>query len=70
MAMAAKRMECNINVKKDTLKTYWFRLREEVVDPGDAPHALEVLLCLDGDGADGSSELPSCHCHLDTGLRT
>ena len=69
MAIAAKRMEGNI-VKKETLKTYRFRLREEVVDPGDAPHALEVLLCLDGDGTRGSSELPSCHRNLDTGLRT
>lgn len=50
------------------MDTYQLRLREEVVDPGYAPHALEVLLCLDGDGAQGSSELLSCHCHLDTGL--
>lgn len=50
-------------------KTYRFRLREEVVNPGDAPHALKILLCLNGDRAQGSTELPSCHCHLDTCLR-
>lgn len=56
-------------IAKVTLKTYRFRLRDVVVDPGDAPHALEVLLCLNGDGAHGSTDLPSCHRHLDACLR-
>lgn len=50
------------------LKIYRSRLREEVIDSGDAPHALEVLLSLDGDGVQGPVELPSCHRHLDAGL--
>lgn len=55
-------------MERDTFKTYRSRLRQEVVDPGDAPHALEVLLCLNGDSAQGSTELPSCHRHLDACL--
>lgn len=43
-------------------------LREEVVDSGDAPHALKVLLGLDSDRSQGPSQLPSPHRHLDTGL--
>lgn len=54
--------------KKVKVNTYQLGLREKVVDPGYAPHALEVLLGLDCDGAQRSRELPSCHCHLDTGL--
>lgn len=47
---------------------YRFRLGEQSVDLGDAPHALEVLLRLNGDRAQRSAKLPSCHRHLDAGL--
>lgn len=50
------------------LTAYRFGLGEQSVDPGDAPHALKVLLCLNGDRAQRSAELPSCHRHLDAGL--
>lgn len=53
-----------------SMGAYRFRLGKIVVDPGDAPHAFQVLLGLDGDGAQGASDLPSCHGHLDTGLRS
>lgn len=51
------------------LTAYRWGLGEQSVDPGDAPHALEVLLRLNGDRAQRSAELPSCHRHLDAGLR-
>ena len=50
------------------LGTHRARLREEVVDARDAPHALQVLLGLNGDRAHGAGQLPSSHGHLDAGL--
>lgn len=49
-------------------KTYHFGWRQEVVYPGDAPHALQVLLRLDGNSAEGSAHLTSRHRHLDARL--
>ena len=50
------------------LGTHRAWLREEVVDVGDAPHALQVLLGLDGDRAHRPRQLTPAHRHLDAGL--
>lgn len=49
-------------------RTYRAWLRQEVVDAWDAPHALQVLLRLDGDRAECSCKWATSHGHLDTGL--
>lgn len=46
--------------------THQARRRQEAVDPGDAPHALQALLGLDGDGAQGPAQASGRHRYLDT----
>lgn len=50
-------------------RTHQAGWRQEAVDPRDAPHALQALLGLDGDGAQGSAQAGRGHRHLDAGPR-
>ena len=50
-----------------TQGTHQARWRQEAVDPGDAPHALQALLGLDGDRAQGPAQASGRHRHLDAG---
>lgn len=50
-------------------RTHQARWRQEAVDPGDAPHALQALLGLDGDCAQRPPEASRGHRHLDAGPR-
>lgn len=50
-------------------RTHQAGWRQEAVDPRDAPHALQALLGLDGDCAQGSAQAGRGHRHLDAGPR-
>lgn len=43
-------------------------MRKKVVDPGDAPHTLEVLLCLYGDWVQSIAQTTGTNSDLNTGL--